>query len=575
MRRRIIYLFLFLSLTSARAQDISQIAKSDPLIISGAVGTNNTYYRSSYGDGFQSPLNNSVFGSLNISAYGFSMPLSFYYSNSSLSFGYPYFSFNISPTYKRWTLHLGQRSMPFSEYIYNIPFNGVGLQYQGDRLRFGMFYGKLRRAINDDPTDPLSRSPQYSRYGWGFTVGYGSAQNYVDLYVFRAKDHTNSLDEYWRSSVFAQENLVIGVKGRVGVTNWLSLTANAAASALTADLEAREIAKEAVRDFGDIFNPRYSSVMRFAGDVGISLNFQDFSSAILYRIVEPDYYTLGMSYVTNNIHSLALTASTQLFKKLALTGSFSAQSDNLTNQQLYTTRGYIYALNATSMVSDKLNIAFGYNGYLQDQGNGTAVVNDSIRMHRKMHSFTVTPSYSIYNDHFSHMLSFSGNYTMNKNLNKIQKAMMENDEDVTTLALGVGYSLGLLDIETDLNANYSYQQTEGMGSNFRTHVFSVGAGRSFLKEKNLSLSANVSLSHNNLQGMSRNLSLGGDIAASMNIKDQHAISMSASYSRFNDVNLYDADFGKGYHGYDLMLSLNYQYTFSLLELKRKAEKEKK
>ena len=31
---------------SAHAQDISQIAQSDPLIITGVIGTNNTYYHS-------------------------------------------------------------------------------------------------------------------------------------------------------------------------------------------------------------------------------------------------------------------------------------------------------------------------------------------------------------------------------------------------------------------------------------------------------------------------------------------------------------------------------------------------
>lgn len=551
-------------------QDIGQIGKGDPLIISGAVGTSNTYYRSSYGDGWQSPLNNSVYGSLSISAYGFSIPLSFYYSNSDLHFSYPYFSFNVSPSYKRWTLHLGQRSMPFSQYVYNIPFNGVGLQYQGDRLRFGMFYGKLRRAINDDPLDPLARSPQYSRYGWGFNVGYGTAQNYIDVYVFRAKDHASSLDDYWRSNTYAQENLVIGVKGRVGITRWLAVTANAATSALSTDINAREIEKDAVRDFGDVFNPRYSSLMRFAGDVGLSVNLRNFSTALIYKMVEPDYYTLGTSYLTNNIHSLGVSASTQLFRRLNLTGTFSAQADNLTNQQLYTTRGFVYSMNATAILSDRLNMSFGYNGYLQNQGDGTAHVNDSTRMHRQMHSFTVSPSYSIYNDHYSHMLSLSGNYTSNKNLNEYQKALYD-DADIKTLALGAGYVIGLLDIETDLNANYSFQQTDGMDSRYRTHVFSVGASRSFLKERNLSLSANVSLSHNDLQGLSRNLALGGDLSASLNIKDQHAISMSASYSRFNDVNLYDPALGEGYHGYDLNLSLNYQYTFSLLEIKRKAK----
>lgn len=569
-----VYLLVLLS-TKGFAQNISQIAKNDPLIITGAVGTSNTYYRSSYGDGYSSPLSNTLYGTLNISAYGFSIPLSFYYSNNNLSFNYPYFSFNMSPTYKRWTLHLGQRGMPFSNYVYNIPFNGVGLEYNGDKLRVGLFYGKLRKAINDDPTDPLARSPQYSRYGWGVKVGYGTTRNYIDLYIFRAKDHTSSLDEYWRDNTYAQENLVVGLRGRLGITSWLSLTGNVATSALTTDMNAREIEKEAIRDFGGIFTPRYSSLMRFAGDAAVNLNFRNISAAIVYRMVEPDYYTLGTSYLTNNIQSIGITASTILFNRLSLTGSFSGQEDNLTNQQLFTTRGFVYALNGNTTITDRLNLSFGYNGYTQNQSDGTAHVNDTTRVDRVMHSFTVSPSYSFYDEQYSHSITLSGNYTMNKNLNKLQKTLDDyTDTDVNTLAVGASYSLGLLQMDTDLNTSYSYQQSKGMDKKFSTHVFSVGASRNFLENKNLHVSGNLSLSQNNIEGASKNLSLGGDVAASLNIKDKHAISFSASYSRFNDINFYADMANDSYHGYDLIISLNYTYTFSLLEIKRNAEKEK-
>ena len=56
---------------------ISTIAKSDPLIITGAVGTQNTYYHSSLGSGYRSPWANSVYANLNISVYGISMPFAF------------------------------------------------------------------------------------------------------------------------------------------------------------------------------------------------------------------------------------------------------------------------------------------------------------------------------------------------------------------------------------------------------------------------------------------------------------------------------------------------------------------
>ena len=77
------------------SQNISEIAKSDPLIITGAVGTQNTYRYSSEGNGYGSPFSSVIYANLNICLYGFNMPFSLHYSNDNLNFNYPQLSFNI------------------------------------------------------------------------------------------------------------------------------------------------------------------------------------------------------------------------------------------------------------------------------------------------------------------------------------------------------------------------------------------------------------------------------------------------------------------------------------------------
>ena len=121
---------------------ISNIAKSDPLIITGAIGTQNTYYHSSIGNGYRSPWANSFYANLNISLYGISMPFAFYYSNNNSSWSFPHISFHIDPTYKNWRAHFGRSTMALSSYIMNTSFNGVGLEYNSSKLRFGAFYGE-------------------------------------------------------------------------------------------------------------------------------------------------------------------------------------------------------------------------------------------------------------------------------------------------------------------------------------------------------------------------------------------------------------------------------------------------
>lgn len=547
------------------SQNISEIAKSDPLIISGAIGTQNTYRYSSVGNGYGSPLSNTIYANLDICLYGFNMPFSLYYSNDNLNFNYPQLSFNLSPSYKNWTGYFGESTMAMSTYVMNMSFNGIGLEYNSDRIRAGLFYGRLRNAINADPSDPFARTPQYKRMGWGFKVGYGSGKHYIDLYMLRAYDCENSIDELWRQQVSPQENIVVGVKGCVTPFNWLSFTANAATSVFNTDLRSPEVPVKT--DFDKVFDVKYSSLMRFAGDLNANINLKGVNASISYRMVQPDYTSLGTYYMSNNYHSLGITLGTTLFNKVSFSGTFSGQSDNLSKEQLYTTCGYIYAANASARIGKNFNIAAGYNGYLQNQRNGTCVVNDTTRVNRLMSSYSLTPSFFHETEHLGHSISLSGNLTQNKDLNKFSTG----ESDVNTMALGLSYNIDVKPIETDFTLTYSHQESEGFNSKYISDVASLGTSRSFLKEKNLSLSASVSLCYNEVERQSKSLSLGGDFSASFNLKKVHMFSASAAFNKYGDVNITKTR--SGLDCTDITVNFNYTYTFTLLAIKRKVKKE--
>ena len=548
------------------SQNISEIAKSDPLIISGAVGTQNTYRYSSEGSGYGSPLNSVVYANLNISLYGFNMPFSLYYSNDNVNFNHPQLSFNISPTYKNWTGYFGQSSMSMSNYVMNMSFNGVGLEYSSEKCRAGIFYGRLRNAINADPTDQFARTPQYKRMGWGFKVGYGSGKNYIDLYLLNAYDCENSIDEQWRQKINPQENIVVGIKGCVTPFKWLSLTANAATSVFNTDKNAPKA--PVTTDFDKVFDVKYSTLMRFAGDVSANINIKGVNTSICYRMVQPDYTSLGTYYMSNNYHSLGINFATSLFRKISLSGTFSGQADNLTKKQLYTTKGYVYAANASTRIGNNISITAGYNGYLQTQGDGTCEVNDTTRIHRRMSSYRITPSFSHESDCLGHSISLSANLTENKDLNKFATG----ESDVKTKALGLSYNINVKSIETEFYLTCSQQESKGFNTKYISRIGSLGTSRSFLKDRNLTFSASVSLCYNDVKRQSKSLSLGADLSASYTLKKVHMFSSSASFSKYGDVNITKTQ--SNLNGTDISVSLNYTYTFTLLEIKRKAKKEK-
>lgn len=559
-----------LSCNMLRAQNISEIAQSDPLIITGAIGTQNTYRYSSSGNTYGSPMSNTVYANLDISLYGFSMPFSFYYSNDNLNFSYPQFSFNLSPSYKNWTGHIGQSSMPFSSYVMNMSFNGVGLEYNSDKLRTGIFYGILRKAVNGDPNDPMARTPQYKRVGWGFKVGYGSSRNFVDLYLLRAYDRPNSIDEACRQYVAPQENIVVGLHGCVTPLHWLSFTTNVAASAFNTDSRAEKLKTKEGENlpFDKVFDTRYSSLMRFAGDANINFMLSGLTASVSYRMVQPDYTSLGTYYMSNNYHSLGINLSTTLLKKIALSANFSGQEDNLTNKQLYTTQGYVYSAMASSRLNNHISISAAYNGYTQRQSNGTAVVTDSTRVHRQMNSFSLTPSYMFDTESFGHNISLTANYT--ENLDKNHLSAQKND--VETMAIGLSYGLDIKPWDTDVTATVSHQQTKGYKSKYVSEVGSVDIGRSFLSEKNLHLSIGGSICYNHITRQSKNLSLGAQCSASYTYNKKHIFGASASFNKYGDVNMIDRK--SDLDCTDITCSLNYTYNFTLFEIKKKVKSEK-
>lgn len=254
-----------------------------------------------------------------------------------------------------------------------------------------------------------------------------------------------------------------------------------------------------------------------------------------------------------------------LLRRLSLSASFSGQADNLSGNQLYTTRGFVYNANASTRIGN-LGLAAGYNGYRQVQGDGTARVNDTTRVDRIMHSLYVSPSYMIAGDQTSHTVSLSANYTRNEDLN----AFATGESDVTTYALGASYSLGVQPWDMDFTTSFSHQHTDGYQRAYTSDVLSLTTGRSFLKEKNLNAQLTLSMCYNEVKHQMKSLSIGADASVGYTYNKVHVFSLTAGLCKYGDVNVTQRR--SGLDDTEVNVSLNYAYTFSLLEIKRKAEK---
>jgi hypothetical protein len=270
--------------------------------------------------------------------------------------------------------------------------------------------------------------------------------------------------------------------------------------------------------------------------------------------------------MANNYQSFGVNVSAMPVQNLTLMGTFSAQSDNLTQKQLYTTRGFVYSLMASTRIGQHFNISAGYNGYTENHGDGAVKVTDSTKVNRVMRSFSLTPSASFYGEEMTHSISLSASLTQNRDRNK----KTSGNSDVTSKAVGLGYTMGVMNWDMDFMANLSHQVSSGYKNKYISSIATLGASRSFFKDKGMNVTLNVNFCMNELEKKTKTFSVGGDLSLGYTLNRVHVFSVMAGVNKYNDVNLTLQ--GKDPDAMDISASLNYTYTFSLFDMGGKAGK---
>lgn len=655
MKRCILFLkllcfSLLLGISSiAMAQNSEVNTLVDPLTVSGTVGTQITSSWNNADLHYNSPFSTVAYANMIFNVYGISVPMSVNLINVSAEpfrFSKPNFTINFRPTWKKFTFYLGTACMNFSNYTYNgISFDGVGMEYRGKKFRFGGFYGNFDHATtfrteldNRDAITFLADSllgmnnvayttyPTFKRKAYAAHIAVGSLRNYVDLSLLHAADDLNSLPSQWYlynvysdtdidtllierdSTIKGKENLALGLRGHFSIGPWVMFESNLGASLFTPDITRESIviggedegAALADKILGKIrnsglYNVRYGSELRFAGDALVNVNVKPVSATLLYRFVQPDYTSLGANGFNQNAQTFGGRLSSYLFDNTAfLSLNAHLQRDNLDKKQLYMNQVGSYTLNWTNYFGENVALAMMYNGVTQKQLDGLMPVSEACRINQIAQSFDISPSYtlSLENDH---TFSFDFNVVQNKNRNKQMEGM---SFDVTTTSFGLGYEVYLNNPRISLDANYDYSLSRSPGNNYNSHCLSGGITNIFIKKKDLVLTGNARLTMAyNVEKteaedlsdaerqvlsylgrrigavtgteMTNDFSVASRIGASINYKDCHRASAYFSISNYSDNIII------GQHvaiNTDVRFMLQYSYTFASRLIKSKKSK---
>lgn len=653
MKRYIIILcFLCFSLLglplTSTAQDSELQTLVDPLTVSGTVGTQITSSWNNADLHYTSPFSAIAYANTTFNVYGISVPMSLNFINVSaeqFTLSQPSFTINFRPTWKKFTFYLGTAAMNFSNYTYNgISFDGVGMEYRGNKFRFGGFYGNFNHATtfrtkleDRDAIQYLSDSllgmnnvayttfPQFKRKAYAAHIAVGSLRNYVDLSILHAEDDLNSLPSQWYmynvfsseiidttlilrdSTIKGKENLALGLRGHFSFGKWVMFEANLGASFFTPDITRDEIVLEGGNDVvvannimggfrkTGLFNVRYGSEVRFAGDALLNMNFKPVSATLTYRFVQPNYTSLGANGFNQNAQTFGANVSSYLLNNsafLSLNGYL--QRDNLDKKQLYTNQVGSYSVSWTNFFNENIGLAVLYNGVTQKQKDGVMEVPENIRLNQITHSLDISPSYmlSLDNDH-----TFSVNFNLLQNKNR-NKKMEGTSFNVTTTSFGLGYEVYFTRSRMKVDANYDYSLSRSPGNNYNSHCLSGGTTYNFIEKQDMVLSGNARLTMaynvektqseeltdserqvlNRLARrigaevgteMTNDLSIATRLGASLNYKNRHQASLFFSISNYSDNIII------GQHvavNTDVRMMFEYSYSFASRLVKSKKNK---
>lgn len=650
MKRRVL-LLTFLCFTlwlglpfTTMAQNSERHTLLDPLTVSGTVGTQITSSWNNADLHYNSPFSAIEYANLTFNAYGVSIPVNINLINVSakqFDFSRPNFTINATPTWKRFTFYLGTACMNFSNYTYNgISFDGVGMEYKGKMLRFGGFYGNFDHAttfrIGLDDRDAIqflsdsllgmnnvayTTFPQFKRKAYAAHIAVGSMKNYLDFSLLHAADDLNSLPSQWYmfnilsdeivdttlivrdSTIKGKENLAMGVKGHFTFGKHVMFEGNLGASLFTPDITREAVVLEGGSDVdfannimdgfrsAGLFNVRYGSEIRFAGDALLNLNISPVNATFTYRFVQPDYTSLGANGFNQNAQTYGTNISSSFFDNMAfLSLNGYLQRDNLDKKQFYTNQVGSYTVSWSNFFNENISLSVMYNGVTQKQFDGVMEVPDAVRINQITHSFDVSPSYDLALNN-NHTFSLNFNLLQNKNRNKLMEAPSFN---VSTTSIGLGYEVYLTRPRVKLDANYDYSLSRSPGNNYNSHGLSGGASYNFIRREDMTLSGNARLSmafnveksevemtdseRQVLTNLARrigaeidtettnDLSVAARLGASLNYKDHHRASVYFSISNYSDNIII------GQHvaiNTDVRLMVEYSYSFASRLVKSK------
>ena len=471
----------------------------EPYTFTGNIGLQTHAYTTTKDFNRREPLGALLTANAEYSILGFTSGLDIRYSTDTNKLRQNMNRIQFNGSWRWITLSAGDVMPAYSEFgLRGTQLRGGEVQLSPGPVYLNLAAGQLNKAIKR-PDGGMARQIAFERWMYAFTFGAGDDnKSNFGISGFYGRDIQGSLPDTTRANLVGTtllpaENIGLTPKFQLSFfEEAFKIGAETTVSAYTRDQNSPEISTQDV-DVPDflinLFQPRNSTRVTYAGIAHTGLNLDLFSMRAEFERIMPGFDSMGLRQIRDDQQTLSLYPSFNFIDgRLTIDGTFMISEDNLLGNRLSTQNRQNMSLNTNARLTDSFSLGGGYSRFLayteSDDGGGA-------RDHEQISQiFQLFPSFSFINGGISHSISLTGVYQAIDIQFPVQNGTELSESHTITGSLNYSMALsGGLSFNNSLN----YVTGESPGSTFSTAGASLGAGYAFMDGKmNVNLTLNGS-----------------------------------------------------------------------------------
>lgn len=540
------FLNILMIVSVAYAQNLEEIGSEKPFKINGGLSVNQTLYSSSDSLSRRDPYNFYLTGNLNLSLYGWSVPLSFNYSNQKTTFTQPFNNYSLHPQYKWIKAHIGYTSMSFSPYSLNGHlFLGAGVELAPDGpFSLSLMAGRLKKTVEFDSSALNSRPPSFERWGYGCRIGYrlkpgDNTSAGIILNLFHAKDDPGSLKRLPDSALYPGENLVISVSTDLAFGGHYTVSAEVASSAVCKNLlsDAEGLNPRSWnRVMNKLIGPNGTTEFYSAFRFNAAYNAELYTFGIGYERIDPGYETFGAYYFNNDMQNVTLNGSLNILnEKITFSGNIGRQNDNLDNSKAGKMNRWVTAINCNFNPNERFNGSLSYSSFTSYMHIRSQFVSiNELTPYDNLDTLNFTQLSSTTGLSLNYLIKNSETIRQNASFNLNHQKSSERQNNLDTLGASTFYNIsafyGYTYVPSSFTATVSFNTSLSNMPEISNTILgpSISLNKLWLDKKlKTTLTASYNKSYNN--GEAVNTIMNMRVGAGYRIGKRHNLSLNMTF----------------------------------------------